>query len=49
MTMTWFERVKYYYDNDLWNIKRVRNVVGKIISEQEFLEITGQRYEENQK
>ncbi|WP_339311736.1 XkdX family protein [Paenibacillus sp. FSL M7-0896] len=47
--MTWFKRVKYYYDNNLWNIKRVRNVVGKIISEQEFLEITGQKYEETPK
>ncbi|WP_083685469.1 XkdX family protein [Paenibacillus sp. FSL R7-0333] len=47
--MIWFDRIKYYYDNDLWDIKRLRNVVGKIINEQEFLEITGQKYEETPK
>lgn len=36
-----FEKVKYYYDNGLWNIQRVYNVVGKAITKEEYLEITG--------
>ena len=36
-----FEKVKYYYDNGNWDIVRVRNVVRKVITEEEFFEITG--------
>lgn len=43
--MTKFEKVKYYYDNGLWNINRVRNAVVKSwITESEFEEITGESY-----
>ena len=36
-----FEKVKSYYDKGLWDITRVRNVVGKVITEEEYFEITG--------
>ncbi|MEL7646971.1 MAG: XkdX family protein [Sedimentibacter sp.] len=36
-----FEKVKYYYDNGLWNIQRIYNVVGKAINETEYMQITG--------
>lgn len=40
-----FEKVKYYYDNGLWNIQRVRNAVVKNwITEEEFETITGIPY-----
>ena len=41
-----FEKTKGYYDNKLWSIDRVWNVVGKStgITEAEYLEITGFTY-----
>lgn len=36
-----FEKIKKYYDDGLWNIDRVWNVVGKAISAEEYYEITG--------
>lgn len=36
-----FEKIKGYYDNGLWNIDRVWNVVGKVLTEEEYFEITG--------
>jgi hypothetical protein len=39
-----FEKIKYYYDNNLWNIDRVWNVVGKAITEAEYMQITGFTY-----
>lgn len=39
-----FELVKTYYKNKLWNISKVRNAVGKWITEEEFEEITGEKY-----
>ena len=42
-----FQKVKYYYDNGLWNINRVRNAVVKNwITAEEFEEITGESYAE---
>jgi hypothetical protein len=43
--MSWFEKIKYYYEQDLWDKQRVRNVVGKVINEQEYREITGSDYD----
>lgn len=43
--MSWFEKIKYYYEQDLWDKQRVRNVVGKVINEQEYKEITGSDYD----
>ena len=40
-----FEKVKRYYDNGQWTIERVRNAVGRWITEAEFTEITGDEYE----
>ena len=39
-----FEKVKNYYDNGMWNEARVRNAVGKWITEEEYKEITGEEY-----
>lgn len=43
--MSWFTRIKLYYDSGSWNIEKLRNVVGKVITEKEFYEITGSEYE----
>ena len=43
--MSWFEKIKYYYEQGLWDRHRVRNVVGKVINEQEYREITGSDYD----
>ena len=43
--MSWFEKIKYYYEQDLWDKQRVRNVVGKVINEQEYREITESDYD----
>ena len=40
-----YQKVKKYYDSGLWNVKMVRNAVGKKwITAEEFEEITGIRY-----
>ena len=43
-----FEKVKYYYDNGIWDINRVYNAVGKWITEKEYKEITGEDYKESE-
>jgi len=42
--MSWFDRVKMYYDKGLWSKQRVYNVVGKVITAEEYEEITGEPY-----
>lgn len=42
--MSWFEKVKFYYERGLWDIQRVWNVVGKVITEKEYQQITGFEY-----
>lgn len=42
-----FEKVKEYYDNGLWKIKRVRNAVPRWITEEEYELITGESYTED--
>lgn len=44
--MSWYDRIKFYYENGLWSIDRVSDAVGKVITAQQFFEITGQEYEE---
>jgi hypothetical protein len=39
-----FEKIKYYYDNGLWDIDRMFNVVVLAITEAEYFEITGFEY-----
>ena len=39
-----FDKIKYYYDNGLWSIDRVWNVVDKALTEEEYFEITGFKY-----
>lgn len=40
-----FEKVKRFYDADLWTIEMVRKAVGRWITTEEYLEITGNEYE----
>jgi uncharacterized XkdX family phage protein len=42
--MSWYDRVKMYYDKGLWSKERVYNVVGKVITAEEYEEITGEPY-----
>lgn len=42
--MSWFERVNFYYETGLWDIKRVWDVVGKVITEEEYQQITDFEY-----
>jgi len=42
--MSWFDRVKMYYDKGLWSKERVYNIVGKVITEEEYEQITGEPY-----
>ena len=39
-----FEKVKGYYEKELWSKARVRNAVGKWITFDEYREITGEEY-----
>lgn len=41
----WYQKIKYYYDNGLWNDEMVKNAVikGKITPD-EYKEITGNTY-----
>jgi len=43
--MSWFDRIKFYYEEGLWSIERVRNVVGKVINGEEYELITGEAYD----
>ena len=40
--MIWFDRIRLYYEKGLWNKDRVRAVVGNVITEDEYKEITGE-------
>lgn len=43
--MTWFPKIKDYYDKGLWDFEMVRNaVVKEKITAEEFKEITGEDY-----
>lgn len=42
--MSWFEKIKLYYDRGLWSKERVWNVVGKVLTETEYEEIVGEPY-----
>ena len=39
-----FDKIKSYYDRGLWDKSRVYNVVGKVISAEEYELITGEKY-----
>ena len=40
-----YGKIKKYYDDGFWNITRVRNAVIKgVITEEEFSEITGEKF-----
>jgi hypothetical protein len=44
--MSWFDRVKFYFDEGLWDKQKVRDVVGKVIDKEEYEEIVGEHYDE---
>lgn len=49
MAKSKYEKVKDYFDRELWNISRVKDSVKKDwITPGQFLEITGQVYLENE-
>lgn len=39
-----YEKVKTYYEKKLWSFERVKNAVGRWITEEEFKFITGTEY-----
>ena len=39
-----FEKVKNYYERNLWDINRVKAAIGKWITADEYQEITGEAY-----
>ncbi len=39
-----FDKIKCYYEAGLWSKKRVWNVVGKVLTAEEYKEITGEEY-----
>lgn len=39
-----FEKIKSYYERGLWSRERVKMVVGKVITEEEYEEITKEKY-----
>jgi uncharacterized XkdX family phage protein len=42
----WYQKIKDYYDKNLWNLEMVKNAVSKgKISAEEFEQITGEKYE----
>lgn len=42
-----FNKVKKYYDDGFWSKAKVRAVVGKWITAEEYEEITGEPYEQD--
>ena len=42
--MSWFDRVEFYYEQGLWSKQKVWNVVGKVITSEEYEQITGEFY-----
>jgi hypothetical protein len=43
--MTKFEKVEEYYSKGLWSKTKVKNAVGKWITETEYKYITGEEYD----
>ena len=43
-----YQKVKNYFDQGLWSKDRVRNSVGKWITEDEYKDITGEEFFSNQ-
>lgn len=39
-----YELVKSYYDKGLWDLDKVKNAVGRWITEDEYQQITGESY-----
>ena len=48
MHSRWFEKVKTWYEKDLWTLDMVFAAVPKMITADEYKEITGLDYEFNE-
>lgn len=46
--MSKFEKVKGFYEAELWSLGMVRNAVNRWITPDEFREITGKEYEKKE-
>lgn len=47
MRSKYFMKIKKYYDSGLWDKQRVKNMVVKgIITSYEYMDISGEEYEE---
>lgn len=45
MNIGWYDRIKYFYDNDMWSFDDVKSAVGyKKITAEQFKTITGKDY-----
>jgi hypothetical protein len=42
--MSWFDKIKLYYDEGLWTKQQVWNVVGKVLIPEQYEEIVGEPY-----
>ncbi|MCQ4895573.1 XkdX family protein [Anaerotruncus sp. DFI.9.16] len=43
--MNWFEKIKRYFEKELWTEEMIANAVGKgKITAEQYAEITGQTY-----
>lgn len=42
--MSWFDKIKLYYDGGLWTKQQVWNVVGKVLTPEDYEQITGEPY-----
>lgn len=40
-----FEQIRYWYAVDMWSKEKVKNAVGRLITAEEYKEITGEDYE----
>ena len=45
MHSKWFDKVKKWYDSGLWTLDMVFSAVPKMITADEYQEITGKEYE----
>lgn len=43
--MSWVDKITYYYENNLWDKEKVKAVVGRVITAEEYYLITGEAYE----
>jgi hypothetical protein len=45
--MGWAEKIAWYYRDELWTKQQVWNVVGKVLTPEEYQIITGEEYKKD--